>query len=140
MKKYLKITTSTLVVGLLALAVANHVSGYFEDQDWRVSRTHPITVWNPVDGSLDTDQRSTWTLPLRAGQQYKIFGVCDQDCEDLDLYLYDQLGNLVVKDTSPNSTPALTITPRYTENYKLEVSMYSCSYEPCDYMVGFRRR
>lgn len=45
------------------------------------------------------------TLNLRKGTSYVIVGVCDDDCKDMDLKLYDDNGRLVDSDTAADDTP-----------------------------------
>lgn len=60
-------------------------------------------------------------------------GVCDADCGDLDLALYDENGNLVSEDETTDDVPAVTVEPRWTGPFTLRVDMYQCTEEPCVY-------
>ncbi len=55
-------------------------------------------VGQPFSGSLAQGQ--TWNVPaqLFVGAEYRILGVCDRDCADLDLVLYDPGGAIVSQD------------------------------------------
>ncbi len=55
-----------------------------------------------------------------------IYGSCDYDCYDLDLYLYDSAGNLVASDTLLDSFPI--VNAPYTGNFTIEVTMPNCSH------------
>jgi hypothetical protein len=83
-------------------------------------------VTEPADGELGSDETSTWYITLRAGYQYKFFGVCDGNCNDLDLdlELRDENGNTVDVDRQADDTPYVTVTPRYTQRYSFVVKMY----------------
>jgi len=87
-------------------------------------------------GSLDDDEAENVTMTLRAGQQYMIAGACDNDCSDLDFTLYDAAGNEVDQDIELDDFPIVTVTPGRTAQYRVRVSMASCSAEPCRYGVG----
>ncbi len=54
-----------------------------------------------------------------------IYGSCDSDCTDLDMFLYDSGGNLVSSDTLLDSIPIVT-TP-FTGDFFVEVTMVNCT-------------
>ncbi|MEN8445567.1 MAG: hypothetical protein ABG776_11205 [Cyanobacteria bacterium J06555_13] len=58
-----------------------------------------------------------------------IYGTCDSDCTDLDMYLYDGYGNLVAEDTELDAYPI--VTAPYTGEFYIEVTMPSCYAEAC---------
>jgi hypothetical protein len=86
--------------------------------------------------SVDQGQQQYIEVTLTAHTSYTFVGVCDQDCSDLDLYLRDDAGNLVDQDTLPDDTPTVSVTPKYTGDFKLYVSMAACSNNPCRWGVG----
>ncbi|MGA7935472.1 MAG: hypothetical protein WCA35_18115, partial [Kovacikia sp.] len=67
---------------------------------------------------------------------YGLIGVCDRDCRDLDLRLYDENGNLVAADTSSDDTPFVSLTPRWSGQFYLRVDMANCRANYCYYGVG----
>ncbi len=77
------------------------------------------------------------TVNLRRGIGYAIIGVCDEDCSDLDLELYDDNGNLISYDTKRNSTPFVGVTPNRSARFTVRVIMSRCSNAPCRYGIGF---
>ncbi|MBE2186730.1 MAG: hypothetical protein IAE99_08170 [Rhodothermales bacterium] len=84
-------------------------------------------------GSLREGQMRTYTIRLTAGSRYAIGGVCDEDCSDLDLMLYDSRGNLVDQDEGTDDEPVVAVTARRTGSYRVRVRMYACSVEPCGF-------
>jgi hypothetical protein len=94
-------------------------------------KTHDYKIATLANGSA----RST-TLNLEKGMQYAIIGVCDKDCTDLDIKLYDENDKQVASDTSADDKPLVSITPRWTGQFRILVSMYKCSNSPCYYGVG----
>jgi len=76
------------------------------------------------------------TLNLHAGTTYALIGVCDQDCTDIDLRLYDSDGDEVDSDLKTDDKPIVQIAPRVTGEYRVKVTMASCSTSPCFYGVG----
>lgn len=87
-------------------------------------------------GTLRDDQTTTWTLSLNAGTEYRIIGVCDADCSDLDLKLYNPAGTLVSEDVAVDDVPILSIVPPATREYTLRIVMATCSTSPCRFGVG----
>ena len=75
-------------------------------------------------------------INLRAGTSYGIIGVCDRDCRDLDIALYDSAGNLIASDFKNDDTPFIRINPNRSGTYRIRVSMANCKTNPCYYGVG----
>ena len=91
-------------------------------------------------GSMSEGDPESLSLSLRVGTEYKIVGVCDQDCSDLDLRLFDASGNEVDEDIMTDDVPIVTVTPSRSETYRLQVIMVACSTEPCFYGIGIYGR
>ena len=87
-------------------------------------------------GSLRDDENENLTLNLRRGTDYAIIGVCDEDCTDIDLRLFDEDGDEVDSDVETDDNPVVQITPRASGKYRIKVIMATCSTSPCFYGVG----
>lgn len=85
-------------------------------------------------------QSETMTLDTTRGRDYLVIAVCDNDCEDLDLCIYDGQGNRVSCDTETDSNPVLQWRASYSGRYQVKVSMYDCNANPCYYALGYYRR
>jgi hypothetical protein len=72
-----------------------------------------------------------FVVSLIAGVNYKIAGVCDNDCPDLDIKLMDQDGNTLANDALTDSLPIVTFRPTRGGAYKVRVVMYDCNAAPC---------
>lgn len=96
-----------------------------------LTRTH-----QPFIGSLNARANQGQTLQLNAGISYQIVGVCDNDCSDFDLRLYDPRGRMVAEDVLDDDTPVLSVTPSATGTYTVRAIMTTCSSEPCRYGIG----
>ncbi|HEV7590482.1 MAG TPA: hypothetical protein VGO40_20395 [Longimicrobium sp.] len=94
-------------------------------------RTH-----EPYIGSLRTGASTSHTLQLNAGTAYQLIGVCDNDCSDFDLRLFDPRGREVASDVLTDDTPVLSITPRIGGTYTVRAIMTACSSQPCRYGIG----
>ena len=88
------------------------------------------------DGNLKNDYHEDLTIKLQPGTSYAFMGVCDQDCQDIDLRLYDPAGDEVTSDVRTDDWPIVSISPSYSGTYTLRVVMASCSKDPCFYGVG----
>ena len=88
-------------------------------------------------GSLDDGESEslTITLPFRTGG-YRLVGVCDNDCDDLDLVFMNLYGETIAEDLEPDDLPVLMIASVGHTRYRLRVNMASCSSSPCWYGVG----
>jgi len=88
------------------------------------------------DGSLKDDESENLTITLLPGTSYAFMGVCDEDCHDIDLRLFDANGNEVDSDVRDDDWPIVTVTPRFKGEYRVRVVMASCSNDPCYYGIG----
>jgi hypothetical protein len=88
------------------------------------------------DGSLNDDEYQILTITVRPGTSYAFMGVCDDDCHDIDLRLYDPDGDEVATDVSTDDWPIVSVTPRFKGTYQVKVVMATCSRNPCYYGIG----
>jgi hypothetical protein len=91
----------------------------------------------PFAGSLRDGQYQTVELELDEGVTYAIIGACDNDCEDVDLELYDADWNKIDSDTKPDDTPVVTVTPRWTDTFQVRAIMADCQSSPTPCEFGF---
>lgn len=94
------------------------------------------SVKNYIIGGLDSNEDVTWFFNFNAFTNYRLVSVCDEDCADIDLYLYDSDENLIYSNTEEDNSPVLTLTPTQSGVHKIKISMYACSLEPCYYGLG----
>ncbi len=87
-------------------------------------------------GSLNTDQTITLPITLQAGLEYRLVGVCDQDCFDLDLGMRDPSGQEVASDILEDAIPILAHVADTTGEYQVDVIMVACGLEPCAYRLA----
>lgn len=90
-------------------------------------------VAGPVYGSLNDDAEATHEMTVGGGTDYVLFGACDNDCTDLDLYIYDSDGDLVRRDVETDDRPVLIFSSRKSGKFRIKVVMATCSSEPCRY-------
>ena len=87
------------------------------------------------ESSLDDGDSETLTVTLHGGTATYVVGICDGDCEDLDLTLYDVHGKELVSDLLKDDVPMLDLTPASTGSYRVKVTMAVCKADPCFYGV-----
>lgn len=92
-----------------------------------------------LTGTLRQGQQTTFTVDLQQGGRYLLSGVCDRDCSDLDLALYDDSGNLLDDDTENDDVPIVTVVPRWTGRFRVTVKMHACSTNPCAFGLAVFR-
>jgi hypothetical protein len=68
------------------------------------------------------------------GERTEIMGLCDTDCSDMDLILYDRAGNILDKDLQADDVPIVTWQGGAAD-LDLEVRMVKCKADPCHYGV-----
>jgi len=73
---------------------------------------------------LNENAETSFTANFIAGESIR--GVCDGDCFDLDLFLYDSAGNLVAQDISLGSAPVLLVP--YSGAFTVRVAMSNCTH------------
>jgi hypothetical protein len=93
-------------------------------------------VRGPLGGSLDQGGTINYSFQFVAGRSYTILGVCDNDCTDLDITLYDPNGNEVAEDVLTDDKPVASHTARRSGRYRATISMASCSTGSCFYAVA----
>jgi hypothetical protein len=93
-------------------------------------------IGEPESGTLDQDQEIRFSLTLLEGLQYKVAGVCDNDCENLDLVLFGPGGEEVASDRLSDAIPLLAVTPDVGGEHRVAVQMTTCTIEPCGFTVA----
>jgi len=114
----------------------SQVDGYLKQRaqhltDQGYEKTHDTQI-----GSLHNEESESYTLTLHAGTKYALVGVCDNDCNDLDLRIYDADDNEVDSDVATDDVPIVNVTPTETQRYRVKVIMSSCKASPCWYGIG----
>ncbi len=97
-------------------------------------------VGQPATGGLAQGQVTDLPVQMNAGFDFRVLGVCDRDCNDLDLTLYDANGQVITQDTTTTSQPFIGVQPPYNGNFVVRVNMFNCSVAPCYYAVALYAR
>lgn len=93
--------------------------------------THQIKT-----GSLRNREDEYFTVDLDGGHEYAMVGVCDEDCSDIDLRLFNEAGFEVDADVKTDDYPVVSVRPSVTARYRVKVVMATCATSPCFYGVG----
>lgn len=94
------------------------------------SRSHEA-VYNMVTPG----ERRSIRFNMYAGRTYEVIGACDNDCSDLDLFVYDENGVLVTSDVENDDHPIVIFTVQRTAKYRVDVVMTRCATFSCGWGV-----
>ena len=95
----------------------------------------------PVVDMINDDEVHDIAMTFRdRGETLTVVGVCDVDCSDLDLALYDAAGNLIVKDILQDDRPEISFEILQPGTFTVRVYMATCDVEPCAFAVQALRR
>lgn len=89
---------------------------------------------------LGNQASDDYSFELKSGREYFIAAVCDQDCSDLDLKLYDENDNVIAEDALEDDAPIVRVAPRWSGKFRLNVTMYACANAPCFYGISVMGR
>lgn len=115
------------------------------DQVWNQLRGQSTTAlsegyknFNYIIGFLDNDSEpvDNWPVYLSAGSSYRIVGVCDNDCSDVDLSLEDAQRVVLASDVLEDDLPILHFTPKTSTTYWIRPTMAVCNVNPCGYGIA----
>jgi hypothetical protein len=130
--------------GLAALAVlagsaeAQVPDPYARELAQRLTRAEALLTENgyaraagPFAGGMPERRARRYTVMLRAGQDYRIVGVCESRCGNLDLRLFAANNQLIAQDVLRDAVPVIHVRPVATGNYDIEAIMAQCNEAPC---------
>ena len=96
-----------------------------------VDRLRPRPGWGtPASrhaGRLATSGRMTGTFNVPPNANYKVLGLCDENCADLNLVVRDASGNEVDSDFHSDDMPLILIPAGSGGRYTFEVIMATCA-------------
>ena len=90
----------------------------------------------PWMGALAEGGGSDLWIDLQGGRPYQLIWVCDEDCTDLDLQIFDSGDALLGYATDTDDLSILSLTPRSSGRYRLRVTMLGCRAAPCRYGIA----
>lgn len=140
MKSWVKMAFAALAALTLAAApaAAQVPDPYARELAQRLSRSETLLVENgyaraagPFAGGLANGEGRRFSVMMRAGQDYRVVGVCESRCRDFNMRLFDVDGRLIVQDVLADNVPVVHVRPRMTGRYTIEVDMVRCTSAPC---------
>ncbi|MCO4769490.1 MAG: hypothetical protein KDA24_05620 [Deltaproteobacteria bacterium] len=78
------------------------------------------------DAAADKEE-VVYRVTLYKGMTYLLLGCADGEGVDLDLSLFDDAGELVDRDASPDAQPFVSVEPAKTGEYLLRVMVHKAS-------------
>ncbi len=90
----------------------------------------------PLAGTLSSSHAAQLPLTLRAGQEIRVVGVCDQDCSDLDIRILNPRGQIIAQDVRRNDHPVVDLRAEMFGQHTIEVGMIDCDAPRCRYAVN----
>ena len=135
MKRVLAAVLSIALVSFAPAALADNeyetaVRGYLDSQH-KIDGFSKDRGTNDWVGGLRSGQPQYWEVQLARGATYQIVGVCDSDCSDVDMEVYDGNGNSVGSDTLADDYPRVQLTPTTSGTFSVKIWLHACSTEPC---------
>ena len=90
-------------------------------------------------GSLDEGESTEFVFSVEGPGDYRALAVCDNDCTDVDLTLYDLDGSMIDQDIELDDFPYVdtgVLGSGVTQRFVVEVSMPACEVEPCRFAIA----
>ena len=133
-----------IVVAVLALAHTATGQNQFERQvraqldrvGESLAKKGFLLTTQVYTGELDDERNEDVTVRLRAGVNYAIVGVCDEDCDDLDIVLLTAGGRELTSDVQDDDVPVVEIRPDADGTFTARAVMANCKANPCSYGLG----
>jgi len=94
----------------------------------------------PLSGMLASSRAAQLPLTLRAGQEIRIVGVCDQSCDDLDIRVLNPRGDIIALDTRGDDHPIVDPRAEMPRQHTIEGGMIDCNAPRCRYAVNVYTR
>jgi len=78
-------------------------------------------------GELDIGESTVFKRQFYRGNTYALIVAGCNYTEDIDIYLYDDDGDLIDKDKKPAQAGFVIFSPRYSGNYYIKIVMYDAT-------------
>ena len=132
----LKLAAATLGLALLAPAPAQ-AQDVIDMLFQRADNAYDIHSFRPFGwqqtGDLKPLGEISYTVTFRGASQYSLVGVCDAGCDDIDIFVTDENGALVVKDDEGGDYAVVYIDK--PGSYRVRVVMKHCTADVCAFGI-----
>ena len=78
-------------------------------------------------GLLKVGTPKVWEVQLVRGVDYQVVGVCDSDCKNVDLEVYDATGATIGADTLVDDFPRAAFRPNQSGPHTVKVWLRDCN-------------
>lgn len=82
---------------------------------------------------LNKGESVEYLLILKVNTHYIMYATCDNDCGDIDLFLYDAHKRKMGYHDDTSDLPVISFYSVNNQVYSLKVVMYNCRVNPCKY-------
>ena len=87
----------------------------------------------PLLGKVREGVEAPFTAKLAAEIKYTIIGVCDDNCNGLNLTLNNTNGEIIALDEKEDGVPILSFTPPSSTDYQITARPDRCTNENCEF-------
>jgi hypothetical protein len=87
-------------------------------------------------GILANGAETTLTVSLPKGSGAMLYGVCDDNCGNLDMWVTDSAGNSVAKDVENDAAPIVSFLAKAGGSYRVRLKMQACGSSRCGFAVA----
>jgi hypothetical protein len=87
-------------------------------------------------GSLDDGRITEVNVTLASNDEQMIAAVCDGDCSDIDLSVYETDGREIGSDRGNDDYPLVFVPTGHAGAHRVRVSMANCHVNPCRYELA----
>jgi len=121
-------------------AFARELAGKLARAEGLLTQNGYARAAGPFPGELENGASRRQTVMLRAGQDYRIVGVCDSNCGDFNIRILDANERLVAQDVMADNVPVVHVVPSATGQYIIEPTMARCGAQQCWYAFNVYSR
>lgn len=111
------------------------IANQFNRMEANMTQRGFVAVGSPTTGSLNNQADESILINLNSGTHYMIRGVCDADCDDVDLQVFSSDGTKIGEDLLTDDIPIVEFNAGYTGQFRVKILMASCKTNPCYYGV-----
>jgi len=87
-----------------------------------------------ITGRMSVGEESAVDIEGTEGRTHLVVGVCDGDCNDIDLQISSGTGDMVWVDTEPDAVPTVEFVT-WEDTYEISMTMHHCAVGPCEWAI-----
>lgn len=136
---------AALLISLCAGASAEtvfeaEVNRQIDQVSWEFRQAGYVKLGDTWIDELGENDDTAIEVQLFEDVEYIAVGVCDNDCGDLDLVLFDERDREIASDISEDDVPVLHGSPDWDGIFYLEAQMHDCITRTCAFGVAIYAR